>query len=727
MKHQYQIHRDENGIPHIEADNNIAVFAAQGYAHAKDRGMQMLLMRIIGQGRIAELLDPSDSSIAIDHFFRRMNWCSQTDEQLEKLSETAQQKLQAYCDGVNQVFNHWTPFEFKLVGYKVENWKPEDSILISRMVGYLTLAQSQAEIEKLILQMIQNNLPKEKLEALFPGQLEGLDEQLIDLIKQLKLDDLLVDKEVLWACGAPRMMASNNWVVASSKTKSGKPILASDPHLEVNRLPNVWYEICLNDSTNWSMGSSMPGLPGVLIGRNQHLSWGATYAFVDTIDSWIEKCHKGQYLRQDPDTWHDFKIRKEIIKVKKGTDIEVEFYENELGTLEGDPYKDPYCLITQWAAAKSGQKSVEAVFDLLQCQSVKQGMAIYGQIETGWNYVFADTQGNIGYQMSGRVPKRQPGISGLLPLPAWNKENHWQQDIPLEEMPRCLNPEAGYFCTANNDLNHHGKASPINMPMGSYRADRIAELLTNKSNITHEEMSKMQLDTYSKQAELFMPIIMPLLEQDESLSQSDNGQILKHWDFQYNENSKGAYLFECIYRQLYREVFGDQGFGAQVVEFLQQESGSFIDFYAQFDRLLLAEESPWFNGQSRDSIYLRAIKSGLSKKAKEWREVQTFNMKNIFFDGKLPRFLGFDKPNIIARGGRATICQGQIYRAAGRDTTFLPSYRMVTDMAEASIHTNLAGGPSDRRFSKWYTSDLDNWLTGQCKEIKLKSPAIPFP
>ncbi|MDQ7049182.1 MAG: penicillin acylase family protein [Enterobacterales bacterium] len=721
MTHQYKINRDSQGVAHIYAQDPISMIAGQGFAHARDRGMQMLLMRIIGQGRIAELLDPSQNSIKIDHFFRRMNWYANTAEELNSLPPAITKKLDAYCDGVNQAFSKWSPFEFKLVGYKVEPWTAKDSILISRMVGYLTLAQSQAEVEKLILQMIQNNLSVDKLEALFPAQLGELDNELIELIKQLKLDDPIVDKDILWACGAPRMMASNNWVISGKRTRSGKPILASDPHLEVNRLPNVWYEMCISAQDSWTIGSSMPGLPGILIGRNKHLSWGATYAFVDSIDSWIERCEAGKFFREEDNTWRDFKQRKEIIKLKKGETVEVAFFENELGTLEGDPYSDKYCLITQWAAANSGKKSVQAVINLLDCNNVQQGMEIYGQIETGWNYVFADTDGNIGYQMSGRVPIRREGISGLIPLPAWKKQNHWQGFIDLKDMPRCYNPPQGYFCTANNDLNCYGKSNPINLPMGSYRADRIAELLEKSSNIEVEDIYPMQYDTYSKQAEVFMPIIKPLL--DNSL----NSQILKDWDFCYNKDSKGAYLFETIYRELYLQVFGGHALGEKVVQFLQQESGTFIDFYAQFDTVLLAENSIWFNGKTRQQLYQQVIEKALQTKAKEWREVQSYNMKNIFFDGKLPGFLGFDKKAIIASGGRATICQGQIYRAAGRDTTFMPSYRMVTDMADDFILTNLAGGPSDRRFSKWYTSDLQDWLDGRYKKLEKNGRKSPFP
>ena len=723
MHTDFNIVRDENGIPHINAASEQAMYHAQGVAHATDRGMQMLLMRILGQGRLAEYLDPTENGIKIDHFFKRMNWVGNSGQQIENLSDFSKKRLQAYCNGVNQVFSKHYPLEMKLLGYKPDIWTSDDSILISRMVGYLTLAQSQGEIERLVIEMIQANISDEKLEALFPNLLNECDR---DLINKIKLDERIVPNDVLWAAGVPRMMASNNWVVSGSKTKSGQPILSNDPHLEVNRLPNVWCEMAIayknENEDKKSLGSTMPGIPGVLIGRNEHLAWGATYAFVDTIDSWIEKCDNGKYYREDNNQWIDFVERKDTINVTGKSSVEVIFYENDLGTLEGNPFKQEYNLITRWVAADSGTQSVEAVFDLFHEKCVQDGMSTYGKIETGWNYIFADSKGDIGYQMSGKVPVRREGLSGLIPYPAWKKENHWQGFIAVKDMPNSFNPESGFFCTANENLNQYGNASPINLPMGTYRSDRIAELLNKKNDFTIEDMCKMHFDVYSKQAALYMEVLRPLLPNTEQ------GNILKGWDLCYSKNSKGAYLFEQFYKALYVEVFGKQGFGENVCHFLQKESGTFIDFYDNFDNILLSEKSVWFSGESQEIIFKRVAEKSLNTSIKEWQQVQKYTMKNILFDGKLPKLLGFDKGPLTAIGGRATIHQGQIYRAGGRDTTFLPSYRMVTDFKEFSLKTNLAGGPSDRRFSKWYTSDLQNWLDGKYKTIlPTINKKLPFP
>ena len=710
MTMQYTIWRDENGIPHIDGKTIAYMYHGQGFAHARDRGMQMLLMRILGQGRLCEILDDSEDSLKIDLFFRRMNWSGNTRHHVENLSPQAHDRLKAYCVGINSAFSQKTPLEFKLFGYRPEPWTPEDSILISRMVGYLTLAQSQGEIERLLIEMVQAGVDDDKLEALFPGLLGELDRELLG---KVKLHERIVPNEVLWAAGAPRMMASNNWVLAGSKTASGKPILCNDPHLEVNRLPNVWCEMALECADQWMMGGTMPGLPGILIGRNNALSWGATYAFVDTIDSWVEQCRNGQYYREDDDRWHDFTAREETIRRQKKDPLTVTFYENDLGTLEGDPHKDEYCLTTRWAAADSGAASVEASLGMFEAKTVKDGMQTYGRIETGWNYIFADVDGNIGFQMSGQVPIRRQGLSGLVPVPAWQSKNHWQGFIAQEDMPRQYNPDCGFICTANEDLNRFGKASPINMPMGSYRSDRIADLLAQRDDWQSEDMFAMHFDVFSRQAEDYMKILRPLLPD------TPQGKILANWDLCYDANSQGATLFEAFYKALYREVFGKRGLGEAVIDFLQNETGTFIDFYANFDRVLLGETSPWFGDATRDDLFRDVANKALKIEPQPWSAKQKYTMTNIFFGGKLPAFLGFDRGPLTAIGGRATIYQGQIYRSGGRDTTFMPSFRFVTDFDQETLRTNLAGGPSDRRFSKWYCSDLDNWKNGKYKTVHM--------
>ena len=273
--------------------------------------------------------------------------------------------------------------------------------------------------------------------------------------------------------------------------------------------------------------------------------------------------------------------------------------------LDGDPNEEGYYLSTRWAPSESGSATVTTIMDMWTIKSVDEGMDTMGKVEIGWDFVFADLNGDIGFQMTGRVPKRRDGISGFVPLPGWKKENDWQGFASHKELPRIKNPKEGFFATANNDLNSYGTANPINMPMGSYRADRIGHLLEQGHNFTVSDIYKMHFDVYSLQAEYFMKILKPLLPD------TPQGKILAEWDLKYDADSRGAYLFELFYKELYSEIFGKNGFGQTVTDYLREETGVFIDFYDNFDRILLSEKSVWFGDKSRDDIYKQAAARAL--------------------------------------------------------------------------------------------------------------------
>ena len=208
---------------------------------------------------------------------------------------------------------------------------------------------------------------------------------------------------------------------------------------------------------------------------------------------------------------------------------------------------------------------------------------------------------------------------------------------------------------------------------------------------------------------------------DPLLPDTRQGEILKNWNLEYGADSEGAFLFDRFYKALYLEVFGKNGFGEDAVEHIDKHTGMFNDFYINFDRILLSETSLWFGSRSREDLYLKAVEKALKSQPEKWGDTRKVMMKNILFDGKLPKFLGFDRGPITIQGNLATPHQGQVFESAGRQTTFAPSFRMVIDLATDEMNTNMAGGPSDRRFSKWYCSDLENWLSGKYKTITIHS------
>jgi len=698
--------RDKYGIPHIRTGDLSGAYWGMGYAHARDRAMQMGLMRLLGRGRVAEYLDGSDESVEVDRFFRRMNWYGNTTAQVDLLTPETRSLVDAYCDGVNVRFGEARPWELRVLGYRPGPWTVEDVLLMARMTGYLTLAVSQAEIERLFVEMVQAGIDDARLDAIFPGCLTGMDRS---LLQRVHLGERIVPDSVKWLDGGPRMMASNNWAVTAERSVTGDALLSNDPHLEVNRLPAVWVEQVIEFPHDTVFTANMPGLPGPLVGRKNDLSWGATYAFMDAVDSWVEDCADGGFLRGN--AYEPFTERHEHILVKKSDPVDVVFYENMHGVLDGDPFAAGLYLATRWAPADSGAATLNAVTDIWGVSGVEAAQQVFGRIESAWNWVMADDSGRIAYQMSGQYPVRDDEWDGFIPKPGWESRWDWRGFAEPETLPRLVDPEDGIIVTANNDLNHLGRVHPINMPMGDYRASRITDLLS-ESLCDLATFRRIHQDTYSLQAAAMMAVLRPVLPD------SPIGEALGTWDYSYDPDSHGATIFEAFYRNLLIEMFGQGGAGEPVVEHLIDATGVFIDFYRNFDRVLLADESPWLGDRDLATVYRTAFDRVGDDADQRWGDVNRVMMTHILLGGKMPGWAGFDVGPIEIPGGRATPHQGQIYESAGRQTSFAPSFRVMVDMGSPGVFTALAGGPSDRRFSRWYTSDLKRWRRGEYKELR---------
>lgn len=703
------IQRNSHGIPVVRAGNLDDAQFALGWLHAEDRQLQAVLTRTILQGRAAELLKADDALLEIDRYMRWINFLPDPQQQKAALLPEVRRQCEAYAAGFNRrLTDHGLVWELKLLGCRPERWRVEDSLLIGKAFGFLGLADAQGGMEKLLVQMIQHGVSRDRLQELFPYLSEEID---YELLSQVELSPPLVPEAAAWLNTLPRFNASNNWAVSPERSATGSALLANDPHLEVNRIPSIWMEVVLRLPEQTLIGVSAPGAPGIILGRSPSLAWGATYSFMDTMDYRVERCRDGRYWR--PDGWREFKVRREEIKRKKGPAVVREVFENEHGVLEGDPHREGHYLVQGWSGASGcGADMFNALLRMPLAHSVSEGMALMGSIQAAsFCFLMADSQGNIGMQMSGRTFQRPQGVSGLLPLPGW--ETAWNAGgwVDPDDLPRAYNPPEGFICTANQDLNHLGKVPVINLPMGRYRAERIAEMLAGNNACDVAFFQAMHYDLFSTQARRFMPLLRPLLPDTPA------GRTLAEWDLTYASGSRGATLFEAVYQAMVDRVFGDQGLGRAVVEHVRGNTNLLNDYYGNLDDVLTSENSAWFNGLEREELFRQAVQAGLAADPGPFGPGNRVMFRHLLFGGTLPSWLGFDRGPVELPGCRATIPQGQIFTSAGRQTTYSPSYRFIADLGTTRMHTNLAGGPSERRFSAWYLSDLDNWLNGRYKVL----------
>ena len=702
------IRRDAGGVPHVRAATEADVLRGLGHCHGVDRGLQLVLTRIIGQGRAAEILEGGEDMVAMDMFFRRIGMASGAEAHVELVSERHRALLEAYVDGINRALDAKRPWELRLVRHRPEPWTAADCMLMARMIGFVGLAQSQGEVERWLVQMLTAGVPVAVLDQLFGRRVAGFDET---LLAGLRVEEPLVPTTVRWHRAVPAAAGSNNWAVAPSRTATGSAMLANDPHLEINRLPGIWYEAVLAGSDGWSAGASIPGLPAIIAGRNPAVAWGPTYACADVIDSWIEDCRDGCFRREvdGEERWEPFEAREQVIHRRGRAPLRVCFHTNLHGTLDGDPQVAGRYLATCWAGRDAGAKSIAATLELPHARSASEAGELLSRIEWAFNWVIADRGGSLVYRMSGRIPRRRKGASGLLPLAGWRPDDDWQGFHDPGELPQRIDPPEGYIATANEDLNRFGIAHPINMPGPPYRAARIAEVLSSRSDWSVEELGRLQMDAVSLQAQRFMSVLRPLLADDERFV-----GILQ-WDGSY-EDSRYASWFEAFYRAGAAEVL-TWACGPEAARYVLAETDLIPFFFWLIDDVLLDPTGGWAGEHGRDAALRRLAIAALAT-AVNRAASPTMTMRHIMLGGRLPRWIGFDHGPVPLRGGRATIHQTQQLRAGGRDITAGPSFRLVTDLARDDVWTAYPGGPSDRRFSPWFSSGVRDWLAGRLKPVR---------
>jgi penicillin amidase len=700
------IRRDEHGVPHVRAASAADALRGLGYCHGHDRPVQIVLGRVIGEGRAAQALKDSEELVALDTLFRRLDLGRDADEQVALLAPDLRTLLDAYCAGVSAALAGRRPWELALLRLRPEPWRPRDAVVLARLMGYAGLAQTQGDMERILVELVQGGVSEALLAELLPGRLELLDAAL--------LRSVTLGVPILPAAsrlGMPSLSASNAWAVAPEHTRDGAPLLASDPHLEINRLPALWYEAVLDHGDRWCAGATMPGLPAVLIGRNADVAWGLTYGGGDAVDSWVEECRDGCFARDagGERTWTPFRRRTELVERRGGDPLELEVFENEHGVLEGDPGIAGRYLCTRWASAHAtGAASIASMLRLPGAAGVDEAAGLLRDVEFSFNWVLADRAGAVAHQMSGRIPRRPRG-NGLLPLAGWDLANDWDGYLDADELPRRLRPSDGIVASANEDVNHLGAVPVITLPAASYRIDRIVELLRARSDWTIADFERMQSDRVSLQARRYLELLRPLLAGDPRFA------AIAGWDGDYDGDAHAAAWFECFYAELTERALvmacGESG------RFIARETALLALHFGLLDEVLTCPTGDWHGPGGRDAAFRHAADHAFAHATATLTEHGPLVMGHLLFHGTLPSWIGFDRRPGALRGSRATIHQGQRLRSGGRDICVGPSYRMVTDLAEPVLRTALPGGPSDRRHSPWYASGVADWWRGRHKTL----------
>jgi len=772
-----QIYRDGMGIAHIYASTRHDLFFAQGYVHAQERFWQMDFWRHIGSARLSEMF--GKSQLKTDSFLRTLGWRQLAEQEYAMLSPESKALLDDYAAGVNAYLQGRQPVEVSLEyailtgllnrSYQIEPWTPVHSLTWAKAMAWDLRGNMGAEIERAIL---LKTFSPQQVDELFPpypgdhptivgdtsadsGQATPAASLPVSPAESAALEQAAANLQalnpVLGKGGAG--IGSNSWVIGGDRTVSGKPLLANDPHLGI-QMPSIWFQIGLHcapktaDCPYEVAGFSFAGVPGVVIGHNERIAWGFTNLGPDVMDLYVEKLNPDNPNQYEVNgQWVDMTLREETIQVAGAKPVTItvrstrhgplisDTYGPLLDTLEPEssatPFKDragidlpaQYAIALRWTALDANP-IFEAIwgFDKAANWDEFRQAARYFTVPAQ-NLVYADVDGNIGYQTPGAIPIRAKG-NGQAPVPGWTDDYEWQGFIPFEELPSVFNPAEGYIVTANN------QASPRDYPYlittdwdYGFRARRIVDMVLQAPGpIDAAYIQTMQGDSKSLNAETLVPLLLQVNLPAEQAAIRD--QYFKNWDYQEKMDSPSAALFETFYWDLIGATFYDEPFPEDYLP----SGGS--RFYEVMRNLVKQPDSAWWDDvstpdvkENRDDMLAKAFAQALKcdiciqkfgKDIANWRwgELHSATFRNATL-GKSG--IGLIE-NMFNRGPYPTSGGESLVNATGWDVgdsfevNWLPSMRMIVDLsaldASQTVHTT---GQSGHAYAPHYVDMADLW------------------
>lgn len=615
------IYRDGWGVPHIYAKTHHDLFFAQGFVHAQDRLWQLEFNRRMLRGRLSEIL--GEVALPLDRWMRILGMYRLAEQEYQMLSEETRLSLQAYADGINaRMRQKKFPIEFSLLRLYPEPWKPQDTLIWVKMMAWTLSVNWETEI--LRAQMIAKLGPEKTAEldmhahALPPYVIPpGVDYSTIgtEALRRAAIASRFS------GAGATSGVGSNNWVISAERSATGMPLLANDMHLSLT-IPAIWYEnhLCAGDM-NLS-GVTFPGIPGIVAGHTQYVAWGYTNGFPDVQDLYMEHLRRtedGHVEYEVNGEWLPAKVIPETILVKGKPSVQEEVVITRHGPIINKlapDFSGEQPLALRWIAYDPST-IINGLFHMSRAKNCYE----FEQALRSWdvpsqNTVFADTQGNIAYRLTGKVPLRLKG-DGRLPVPGWTDEYEWNGFIPFEDMPSTFNPPEGVIATANNRVVNESYPYFLSSDYcrGS-RSGRINELIDGLEKVSIDDIRKMHVDQVSIPGRIMAGVVSGVETDDPEL------QILlrrlKEWDGNLSASSSMAAFYESFIIHLMHRLL-DHQLGDLATNYMGKgitpilSEGSMLGDRARewLEQVLQQPDSPWFDlgsGEQRDDVIRQTLR-----------------------------------------------------------------------------------------------------------------------
>lgn len=754
-----EILRDKHAIPHIYAQTEADLYRAQGFVHAQDRLWQMEQNRRIAQGRLAEVF--GEPALEADRFSRIIGFSRLAQMEWDGLDETARQPLLWYAEGVNAYMENYAEqrggkpaAEFNLLRFTPDPWQPVDSLALFKVMAWSQSLNWESEL--LRLQLVQNMDPirAAELEPEYPADSPIAAEMLGQdkAMRLLSASGLLLNKydEIRTWLKVPQAgEGSNAWVIAPQAAVNRKALLASDPHMSI-QIPDIWYENHLIGPDLNVSGASYCGVPGVFHGHNEHIAWGAANAYIDTQDLFIERSAadvgNGAGTEADDseretfaygEDWEAAQVLEEEIRVRRR---ESPVVERVVITRHGplisrflDQDAELPDLALQWTGQRAGQ-TLSALLAVNRAQNWEQ----FREALTQWSspaltFVYADVEGNIGYQVAGDVPVRAQSL-GLTPAAGWSTQSDWQEFVPHDALPQGYNPESGRIVIANQKLTGDDFPHFLGIEFDpGWRAQHLTEALLRKERYTLRDMENLQVDNTSKFA-LRLNKWLTTVESDESWEKIAI-QELQKWNFRMDSDSRAALIFQYAHIALLEMVFGDKLEGATEGYLGISRSPLFlIHGFAQRSSLKLLElldehaESVWYTemktGRSRSryellqealSLAVARVRDDVSDSAQRWNWGRIHQIRYVHPLGSVALFRRIFNRGPFPVGGDGTTVNhtGHSLRRTLGLVQSAAVYRQVFELGEwENSRSVIMTGQSGHPLGTHYDDQMTMWQEG---------------
>ena len=555
LQESVTIIRDKWHVPHIYTENNQDMFFCQGFVHAQDRFWQMEINRRIGQGTLAEVF--GKDALNTDRLTRTLGFNRLAEADLKLINPKHKEFIEAYSNGINAWQNkNKLPIEFALTRITPEPWSILDILAWARVMTWtLSHGWSGALIRQEIINKVGDDMAKE-LGICYPDGIKAEIPNGID-VNILQVDEMVDSSQGPFLAkdmeGGGR--GSNAWVIASEKSETGRPILCNDTHLVLS-IPGIWYMNHLNSKEGYyCTGSTIPGLPGLLLGHNEHIAWGITLAYTDVEDIFVEKLdvsnpEKYEYCGVSK----EFDVIEEIISVKGSGDHVEKIKQTVHGPLIGSVTEHANQMIALCSKSLQPNTIISGFFEINQAENWNDFSFGVEKIKAPQlNIVYSDVKGNIGMYVSGRVPIRNKG-GGDIPVPGWTGEYDWVSEIPHEEMPHILNPNCGFVISCNNRITNNDYPHYLgNSFMNGYRASRIEEKFHELEQIDYQSIKDLQMDIYSIPGKRIRDGLIAGLRTAKPKAQKLI-DLFSEWDCNLDQESIGGTVYQVFLYTLVKNI-----------------------------------------------------------------------------------------------------------------------------------------------------------------------------